>query len=380
MDSTSRTVADRDIPRVLFLGPLPPPTGGYVSLFLNVLDAWKARAGDTYAVINTSPGRIKSHPGIGSVQDIFRGVQIAAKLSARARDHDAVVFVATTGLFQRLMPVIGRVRRRNDAAFFLWFSGGVVHDVIAQMPPARRQRLVAGLNGLAGVVVETQQAYDGLRAQGVERVTAIPNPRVIDWEALPAPRAASAQEGTLRLVFFSRIVEDKGIYVLIDAVRRAAEEGVAVALDIYGPVDPDEEARFTKACAAPGVAYRGHHHGDATTLLAGYDAVALPTWFPREGHPGVIVEAMMAGVPVLTTRHMALPELVTDRENGLLVPPQDTDALTDAIRYLAEHPDRRFAMGAAHRARLARHDAAGAAGKLLELIGPKQPEHAPSLA
>ena len=112
--------------------------------------------------------------------------------------------------------------------------------------------------------------------------------------------------------------------------------------------------------------------GDAPALLAGYDAVVLPTWFPREGHPGVLVEAMMAGVPVVTTHHMAIPELVSDGVNGLLVTPRDADALARAIQRLAAYPDERFVMGAAHRSRLARHDAAEAAGKLLEMIEPER--------
>ncbi len=367
-----------DAPRVLFVGPLPPPIGGYAALFEALTAAWSRRAGSaSYTVVNTSPGRIKSHPGVGSVVDVVRGLRIAVRLVLDARSHDAIVFVTTTGLFQRLMPVIRFVRRRYGIPFFLWFSGGIVHDVVRAVPPARLPRLLADLNAVEGVIVETQQVLDGLRALGVLRLTAVPNPRVVDWSMLPAPRHLPADPEALRLVFFSRIVEDKGIFVLLDAVRQVAESGVRVGLDIFGTVDTDIAVAFDAACRdTPGVQYRGVHRGDAPALLAGYDAVVLPTWFPREGHPGVLVEAMMAGVPVVTTAHMAIPELVEDGVNGRLVTPRDAGALADAIRRLAEHPEERFAMGAAHRSRLTAHDAAEAAGKLLEMIEPERSREA----
>ncbi|MDZ4699289.1 MAG: glycosyltransferase family 4 protein [Rhodothermales bacterium] len=362
-----------DAPKVLFVGPLPPPIGGYAALFEALIAAWAQRAGVAYSVVNTSPGRIKSHPGIGSVVDVVRGFRIAVKMVLAARSHDAIVFVTTTGLFQRLMPVIRFVRRRYQIPFFLWFSGGVVHDVVRTLPPGRRRRLLADLRAVEGVIVETRQVLDGLRALGVLRVTAVPNPRVVDWSMVPPPRSSPADPAGLRLVFFSRIVEDKGIFVLLDAVGRAAASGVPVALDIFGSIDPDLAATFDAACRdTPGAQYRGVYRGDAPALLAGYDAVVLPTWFPREGHPGVLVEAMMAGVPVVTTHHMAIPELVSDGVNGLLVTPRDADALARAIQRLAAYPDERFVMGAAHRSRLARHDAAEAAGKLLEMIEPER--------
>jgi glycosyltransferase involved in cell wall biosynthesis len=350
-------------PRVLFVGPLPPPIGGYAALFEALLAAWAQRVGSAYSVINTSPGRIKSHPGIGSVMDVARGLLIAVRMVFAAGSHDAIVFVTTTGLFQRLTPVIRFVRRRYGIPFFLWFSGGVVHEVVRAVPPARRRRLLHDLNSVEGVIVETQQVHDGLRALGVLKVEAVPNPRVVNWAMLPEPRRSPADPGTLRLVFFSRIVEEKGIFVLLDAVRQLAASDVKIAVDIFGSIDSDVAAVFAAACRdVPGAQYRGVYRGDAPALLADYDAVVLPTWFPREGHPGVLVEAMMAGVPVVTTQHMAIPELVTDGVN----------ALAEALRRLAECPDERYAMGAAHRSRLSRHDAAEAAGKLIEMIEPER--------
>jgi glycosyltransferase involved in cell wall biosynthesis len=56
----------------------------------------------------------------------------------------------------------------------------------------------------------------------------------------------------------------------------------------------------------------------------------------RDGIPNVLVEAMAAGLPVVSTTVSGIPELVHDGENGLLVPPEDPTALADAIARLGK--------------------------------------------
>lgn len=71
---------------------------------------------------------------------------------------------------------------------------------------------------------------------------------------------------------------------------------------------------------------------DAARLLKGFDLFALPS--SKEGLPWAVLEASLAGVPVVATRVGALPEIVEDGETGLLVPPSDPAALSDALRRL----------------------------------------------
>ena len=65
----------------------------------------------------------------------------------------------------------------------------------------------------------------------------------------------------------------------------------------------------------------------------------------EEGIPGVIMEAFAQGLPVVSTYHAGIPEVVKDGESGFLVAERDVDALAERLERLIEHPELRFAMG-----------------------------------
>jgi glycosyltransferase involved in cell wall biosynthesis len=74
-----------------------------------------------------------------------------------------------------------------------------------------------------------------------------------------------------------------------------------------------------------------------------------------EGLPVTILEAMASGLPVISTRHAGIPEVVSDGVTGLLVQENDVEAMARAIRELLDNPTRAMAMGAAGRDRVLAH-------------------------
>lgn len=76
---------------------------------------------------------------------------------------------------------------------------------------------------------------------------------------------------------------------------------------------------------------------DVPDLLPAFDVFALPSRY--EGLPTAVVEAMVAGIPVVATAVNAVPDVVRPGETGLLVPPGRPDLLAAAVRYLLDHPD-----------------------------------------
>jgi glycosyltransferase involved in cell wall biosynthesis len=91
--------------------------------------------------------------------------------------------------------------------------------------------------------------------------------------------------------------------------------------------------------------------GDVPLLVQGLDVFALASVGRSEGMPTAILEAMVAGKPVVATEVGAVRELVVDGETGILVPPADPIALADAIERLVRGEEDRRRMGEAGRKR-----------------------------
>jgi colanic acid/amylovoran biosynthesis glycosyltransferase len=80
------------------------------------------------------------------------------------------------------------------------------------------------------------------------------------------------------------------------------------------------------------------------------------------------MEALAQGLPVLSTLHSGIPEVVQDGESGFLVPERDVDALAEKLGYLMEHPERWPEMGRAGREHIERYyDIRKLNGQLVQL-------------
>ena len=77
-------------------------------------------------------------------------------------------------------------------------------------------------------------------------------------------------------------------------------------------------------------------------------ALLFPSYYPGEGYPGVVIEALQLGLPVIATNWKALPEIVIDQQNGLIIEARNADALCQAIALLNQDPAlfRRLRQGA----------------------------------
>ena len=154
-----------------------------------------------------------------------------------------------------------------------------------------------------------------------------------------ASRTDTCTAQRVRVLTVSRIDPRKGLRVLPEVVQRLQARGLPVSLDIVGPVvgrpGEDERAAILEDAARLGVGADVHALGPVPLdrllpLYRDYDVFVLPT-LPGEGIPRVLLEAMTAGVPIVTTRVAGIPSLVTHEVNGWLVDQPTAGAVADAI-------------------------------------------------
>jgi glycosyltransferase involved in cell wall biosynthesis len=208
-----------------------------------------------------------------------------------------------------------------------------------ELNPVVQRFLLFSLRRADGLLVQTNLLYQRFVFLVGDSVHLVPGYRPMDATTHAPRKVLSGSPTTLRLVFLGLVREEKGIFVLLESLRRIDAKGRRrIQCDIFGPIFESGATRFENELAQTSNAtYRGVLGPDAViATLQAYDALILPTFFDGEGHPGVLIEAMMAGIPAIATAFRSIPELVDDRVNGLLVVPGDADSLVEAIETMDE--------------------------------------------
>lgn len=148
------------------------------------------------------------------------------------------------------------------------------------------------------------------------------------------------------VIFVGRLTRQKGIPTLIKAVPRVLAERPKARFVLVGPresegpfaVDQSELERYPSHVFVLGP------RRDVPALLGMADVFAFPTQY-REGTPRVLLEAGLAGLPIVASRMPGCSDVVEDGWNGYLVPPHDADALASRIIDLLSERDRAKTMG-----------------------------------
>lgn len=180
-----------------------------------------------------------------------------------------------------------------------------------------------------------------------------------DWRKLhivhcgvdPARYDGAAPEAAAHLLFVGRLAAVKGVPVLIEAMQGLIVDHPGLRLTLVGD-GPEREVLEARAKGlGDHVDFVGYKSQDeVAALLREATALVLPSF--AEGLPVVLMEALAARVPVVTTRIAGVAELVEDEESGLLVPPGDAVALRAALARVLGDAEMRRRMGEVGRARV----------------------------
>ena len=183
------------------------------------------------------------------------------------------------------------------------------------------------------------------------------------------PGESPRKPGPARLFFHGRVVYQKGLDVLFDALGRldaSLDWRLHIAGD--GPQRPHLEEAARRLGMAPHITFHGWmHRPQLAELMRSMDAYVFCS--RDEGMPNAVLEAMASGLPVIATRIAGSEELVREGRTGFLVAPEAALELSQALDGLLRcDPQKRKAMGmAARRGVLEEYAWSAVAGRYLEL-------------
>jgi len=179
----------------------------------------------------------------------------------------------------------------------------------------------------------------------------------------PDPGERAARDGTalddpVVLMSVGRLVEKKGTDILLQALALLPPD-LHWRLDHVGggPLRKTLQAQARSLGLSERIQWRGAlAQQQVIALYRNADLFALASRIAgdgdRDGLPNVLMEAQSQGVACVATDVSAIHELIVDGQSGLLVPPQDAQALARALESLIRDPQRRLALGTAGRMRV----------------------------
>jgi glycosyltransferase involved in cell wall biosynthesis len=163
------------------------------------------------------------------------------------------------------------------------------------------------------------------------------------------------RSGPPRILFFSNLVVNKGIYVLLEALALLKEHGIPFYATFTGVWEsPAVQVEFGRIVQVRGlqnlIELCGPKYGDdKRRAFAEADIMAFPSY--NDAYPLVVLEAMSHGLPVVSTIEGAIPDMVLEGETGFLVPCRDPLMLAERLTLLVIDPVLRERLGQAGRKR-----------------------------
>lgn len=153
-----------------------------------------------------------------------------------------------------------------------------------------------------------------------------------------------------RLLFAGTWLNRKGIRELISAFEVLATRHPRLSLTVLGGGKEEEHIReaFPASLRSRVMCSKATNEEDTAAVFASADIFILPSLF--EGTPLTLMEAMMSGLPIVTTATCGMKDVIRDHENGLLVPIRSSERIVEAVERLRQDSGYRAGLGLAVRA------------------------------
>lgn len=209
-----------------------------------------------------------------------------------------------------------------------WVIGGNLEERIKNREVDSRLYL-----DLKRMIVEGESMKKGLEQMGYSNVDHIPNFKRIPYIPDIAMRKS---DKVIRFVFLSRILPEKGVeYIVQSAISLQKRYAGKFIVDFYGRIDPGYEKEFlNKISSQESIFYKGFLNMQEPAgydTLASYNVMLFPTFWPGEGFPGIVVDAFIAGIPIVATDWNLNSSLIDNGNTGIIIPPHDVDSLTSTM-------------------------------------------------
>lgn len=199
------------------------------------------------------------------------------------------------------------------------------------LPAQVQRRLLRGVDGVAVVSASLLGEFASFMEERTGVVQVVPN------GVAPVPHPCDPPRKVATVLALGRMVREKGFDIALQAVAKLPEIRLLLAGD--GTELPGLRQMAHELGMAEKVEFLGWVHPESVpSLMARADVVLVPSRW-QEPFGLVAVQAAQMARPVIASRVGGLPEIIRHEETGLLVPPEDPDALAMALQAVKDNPE-----------------------------------------
>lgn len=245
---------------------------------------------------------------------------------------NTVFDVGAHGNLKYLFPIIYLICLIFNKNINFVAVGGWLYEFLKNKPFHRY--LLSKVNN---IFVQTQNLNTCLKKYNFKNIVLLNNFRLFTSENINIKSSSKT-----KIIFMARVHEMKGvntIFQLSDVLKNLGHNDIEI--DIYGPIHDGYKKTFLESLDNSLVSYGGIVEPcNVYLVLEKYDFMIFPTKYYTEGFPGSILDAYIAGIPVIASNWLNAHEFIVDENTGYIVEFDNPTAFIDKVIWLIQNPEK----------------------------------------
>ncbi|MBU3179787.1 glycosyltransferase family 4 protein [Clostridium psychrophilum] len=331
--------------KILMIGPFPDPITG-MSVSNQMLLAGLKENGHEVEFIDSNAEKTFTSlaaQGKFSLKKVMNSIRpiIIGCYKILFEKFDIVYVTAAQSYlgFLKYTPFIN-VAKFKKIKCFLHFHGGFVRIMYDSVDARKQERLRSYFNKSTGIIVlgnSLTKMFDGILGKSKVFVceNGVQDEYMLNEEDFNKKLTSNENIEELQILYLSNLMLSKGILDLLKACIELKKENYKFHLNLAGGIEQEivDTVNLMIKELGDSVTYHGLVKGDKkATLLKNNHVFCLPTYYPNEGQPISILEAMGNGLAIITTNQGGIIDIFKDDENGALCIKKDPNSICEAIK------------------------------------------------
>ena len=253
------------------------------------------------------------------------------------RNVDRIIISASSASTYRLLRILKHFPTKIEKTFYFVIGGYFPQGLKTE------EFDISFYRSLKGIVVEGELLKQQIsKVEALENISVIPNFK--NFKLVKKNYSDHFKCNVIKFVFISRITRTKGVDTIFEAVKRLSAEGYEnlFSVDFFGKIESSYAQEFLAEIDLSECSYKGeldlmNNSSESYRLLSDYHVMLFPTRWKGEGFPGVIIDAFVAGLPVIASDWNMNSELIANGKSGFLIPVDDSISLASAMRQVMDN-------------------------------------------